>query len=95
MAKGAPELFVYPPSMQDAEDVNCDTEMVKMSEDEAAQLDLVALISKLEWRYVINRVQDSPKEAKKKQTITLDGCETMSYPLHLAVSKKPPVRQHT
>lgn len=84
-----------PSSVEDAEEAKRDTEMVSMPDDEAAQLDLVALISKLEWRHVMNRVQHSPKEAKKKQTITLDGSETMSYPLHLAVSKKPPVRQHT
>jgi hypothetical protein len=83
-----------PSSMEDAEEGKRDAEMVNTSENEAAQLDLVALISKLEWRHVMNRVQYSPWEAKKKQTITLDGSETTSYPLHLAVSKKPPVRQY-
>lgn len=68
-------------------DISC-----KISDDEAARLDLVTLIARSEWRHVIHRMQESPHEAKTKQTMTLDGGDTTSYPLHLAVSKQPPVR---
>ena len=67
--------------------------MVKITDDEASQLDLISLITRLEWRHVMDRMKVSPQDAKKKQIISMDGSETLSYPLHLAVSKKPPVRK--
>jgi hypothetical protein len=67
--------------------------VVRITDEEAAQLDLLSLITRFEWRHVMNRMKVSPHEAKKKQVVNLDGGETTSYPLHLAVSKKPPVRQ--
>lgn len=70
-----------------------EADVVRITDDEAAQLDLMSLISRFEWRRVMNRMKESPHEAKKKQVFDLDGGETTSYPLHLAVSKKPPVRE--
>jgi hypothetical protein len=67
------------------------TDMVKMTEIEAEELGLVELIARLEWRHVMNRVKDSPGSTRKKQSLDLDGTETTGYPLHLAVSLKPPV----
>ena len=66
-------------------------DLVIMSGDEAAQVDLVSLISKRDWQHVIDRLKDSPHEARRKHVMTLDGIETTCYPLHLSVSKKPPV----
>jgi hypothetical protein len=62
------------------------------SDDVVARLDLVTLISQMEWRHVLERIEESPEEIKKKQILFLDGeSSTVAYPLHLAVSKKPPV----
>ena len=87
MVDFAPDASFDHPSLHGTQ-----TDILKISDDEAARLDLVTLIARSEWRHVMNRMQDSPQEAKTKQTMTLDGSETTSYPLHLAVSKQPPVR---
>lgn len=73
------------------EEMKTNTDMIKMSEEEAGEHSLVALISKMEWRHVMNRVEESPEDTRKKQIIKVDGVETSGYPLHLAVSLKPPV----
>lgn len=62
-----------------------------MSDEDAAKLDLVTLINRLEWRHTMNKLETSPKEARNRSSITLEGHESRGYALHLAVSKKPPV----
>jgi hypothetical protein len=62
-----------------------------MPDEEAAKLDLVGLISRMEWRHVMDRVKNTPEETRRKKVISLEGHETKGYPLHLVVSKKPPV----
>ena len=59
-------------------------------------MSLVELISAQEWRHCMTKLESSSSEAKVKQIITLgvdDEHKTKGYPLHMAVSKKPPVSQ--
>jgi hypothetical protein len=83
-----------PDATPEGEELTTTTDMVKMTEAEAAELGLVELIARLEWRHVVNRVKESPGSSRKKQSLELDGTETTGYPLHLAVSLKPPVSFH-
>jgi hypothetical protein len=62
---------------------------------EASELDLLSLIDKQEWKHVLRRIGNGPNSMSQKQDIQLDGKETQAFPLHLAVSKKPPVRTPT
>jgi len=78
------------PGSPEREELKSKMDLVKMSEEEAAGLGLVELISRMEWRHVMDRIKDSPEEIRKKQIVEVDGTETMGYALHLAVSKKPP-----
>ena len=65
---------------------------VNLRDDEAMQISLITLIARMEWRHTMNKIEANPKEARTRQTLKLEGHETKGYALHLAVSKKPPVR---
>jgi hypothetical protein len=65
---------------------------VHVSTVEASELDLLSLIDKQEWKHVLRRIGTSPKSMSEKQEMELDGKQTQAFPLHLVVSKKPPVR---
>ena len=64
---------------------------VHISTFEASELDLLSLIDKQEWKHVLRRIGSSPKSVSEKVDMELDGSQTQAFPLHLAVSKKPPV----
>ena len=64
---------------------------VSLKDDEAIKISLISLIGRMEWRHTMNKIEASPKEARVRQTIVLEGHETKGHALHLAVSKKPPV----
>lgn len=67
----------------------------RVSTFEASELDLLSLIDKQEWKHVLRRIGNGPKSMSEKQDMELDGKQTQAFPLHLAVSKKPPVRTPT
>jgi len=73
-----------------------------LTEEEARQRTLVDLIERKEWKHVLKKLEGDaaaesspespePAEASVKQILTLEGRDTRGYPLHLALSKKPPV----
>ena len=66
----------------------------KLTDFEASQLGLLELVSQMQWRHVIARVKEAPEEASARHAMNLEGEETEAYPMHLAVSLKPPVSLH-
>jgi hypothetical protein len=92
-----PDLSPLPNDMAEASQASSEATAEKMDSkssenDVMTRLDLITLISRMEWRLVLERIQEFPEETQKKQLVMLDGeASTMAFPLHLAVSKKPPV----
>ena len=58
-------------------------------------LTLLELIELQEWRRTIIKLQTSPEQAQLRATMIIEGQQTEGYPIHLAASKKPPVRSST
>ena len=63
-----------------------------LSSAEASQLGLIELIDRREWMHVFRKIDSDPSLVSIRQLFNLDGSFTRALPLHLAVSKKPPVR---
>jgi hypothetical protein len=78
--------------LQSLEKRSMSSHNVCISTFEASELDLLSLIDKQEWKHVLRRIGNSPKSMSEKLDMELDGRQTQAFPLHLAVSKKPPVR---
>ena len=58
---------------------------------ETASRPLFELVERQEWRLCMLKMQTEPHQARFHGTISIAGQMTHAYPLHLAVSKKPPV----
>ena len=92
LAKPPPERVSTNRRLQTLEKCSMRSHNVHISTFEASELDLLSLIDKQEWKHVLRRIGSSPKSVSEKVDIELDGGQTQAFPLHLAVSKKPPVR---
>jgi len=57
---------------------------------ETASRPLFELVERQEWRLCMLKMQTEPHQARFHGTISIAGQMTHAYPLHLAVSKKPP-----
>lgn len=56
--------------------------------------DLFSLILKgNEWNSCIQTIEHNPMSAKQQQTVTLQGLQTVAYPLHAAVCLNPHVSE--
>jgi hypothetical protein len=68
-----------------------------MTASEANRFDLVELISKQKWKFVLRRVEEKPAEARMKYEMMLGGTEgqepieTRALPIHKALCLKPPL----
>jgi len=56
------------------------------------KVSLTALIDKHDWKHVMRRIRSHPRSMHHKHDIKLNGKQTRAYPLHHALSQRPPVR---
>lgn len=55
------------------------------------KVSLTFLINKQDWKHVMRRIRGHPRSMRHRHDIELDGIQTRAYPLHHALSQRPPV----
>lgn len=58
---------------------------------EASTMDLSSLIANGEWKHVMRKIGSDPRSICEKHEFVLNGSKTRAYPLHHAVSQRPPM----